>query len=632
MAGGDFSADALTTTSHLRHRFRTAALGLGLALLPASLLAGPGFALLGIAIADRARHPRGARPVALGAAAVAFGFALATLHLGLTSVLLLPLAAAALLGEAPHTRDRHRWAERLAMGVFLVGVMSLVGHIYRVGGFRILGPRFGSLPAWPTAATLAAASGIVFLIPSAPGMRLVCSASIAGRETRRLLFLYVPAMLLIASLISGWEGGGGLSAGEAAAFRTVMFLLVMASFGWQAFQDLDLAEASLTRALTSGETNKAELQAQLMQRTSALTATSLRAEAARAQLQAVMESAPDLIAAIDSEHHYVVANRAYLAAFRDNRDRVQLGGAWQRALAGERFSTTNDIPSLDGPPVTYEMAFGPVKDGRGHVIGAVGLLRDVTARRALERQALESQEALRRSELDLAGRNQDLETLLHVISHDLKEPLRSIESFSRLLATRHAAQLDPKGVDFLERVVRATARLGQLLEEIQLLARARRAEPGAAQVEGREVVQEVLERLDGAIREVGATVDVEAEFPSLHVERVWATQALYNLVANALKFRRPGEPADIRVIAWERDGAAGFQVLDRGPGVPIEQSERIFQLFQRGVGREVPGTGAGLAIVRQIAERHGGRAWVEPRQGGGSVFTVTFAAERGRAA
>jgi signal transduction histidine kinase len=247
------------------------------------------------------------------------------------------------------------------------------------------------------------------------------------------------------------------------------------------------------------------------------------------------------------------------------------------------------------------------------------------SRRSLEQEAAETRRLLEQ-------RNRDLETLLHVISHDLKEPLRSIESFSRLLAGRYEEQLDAKGLDFLGRVVKAAGRMGQLLDEIQLLARARQAAPASGPVDGEDVVQEVLARLDAAIREASATVTVEPPMPRLAVERVWVTQALYNLVANALKFRQEGRPADVRVVPWRRLGHAGFQVLDRGPGVPVEQSERIFQLFQRGVGREIPGTGAGLAIVRQIAERHGGQAWVEPRQGGGSVFTVTFALDGGRAA
>ena len=118
--------------------------------------------------------------------------------------------------------------------------------------------------------------------------------------------------------------------------------------------------------------------------------------------------------------------------------------------------------------------------------------------------------------------------------------------------------------------------------------------------------------------------------PRLTVNRTWATQGIYNLLVNALKFRRDGQPPDIEVDGYSAPGEErtpiGIVVRDRGPGVSPEHAERIFQLFQRAVGREIEGTGAGLAIVRQVAERHGGRAWVEPREGGGSQFILTFGA------
>ncbi|HSB55363.1 MAG TPA: PAS domain-containing protein [Gemmatimonadales bacterium] len=734
--------------------------------------------LLGGAILARCRRALGARRFGMAAGALAALIGLLTLvedfvhvDLGIDTLLapdrgtdsLFPgrmslfmavgtvlLGTGAALASRPRKRGRLDSTERLALGGLLLGLGTLLGHIYHTRFLVQLDPSYGSIAPGSTAGLIAGSLALLLLHPTGPLMSLVSSTSFAGREARRLGFMYAPLLLAVAALLTSWESAGAITDGEASALRTLVFLLAMLAFGWRAFRDLDRAEFSLNRALKSGEKIRTELQAEVMQRTTALTATSLKAEAARAQLQAVMESAPDLVAAIDSDFNYVVANRAYMAAFRDDHASGAQRRAWERALAGERFTSEDELAQPDGSACIYERSFGPVKDGRGHVIGAVGLLRNITARRALEHEASASRRlletvlhhspagvfvkeangryllanqvfgrmtglaptaipgctdedlfvhtvaeqartsdlwalehgapherevvldvpdggqrsflvskapmpdgqggwwicgvatditerklaeaALQRSELDLAGRNKDLETLLHVISHDLKEPLRSIESFSSLLTTRHAGQLDPKGLDFLERVVKATGRLGQLLTEIQLLSRARRAEPAQAQVDGREVVQEVLERLDSAIREASATVQVEGELPRLKVERVWATQALYNLVANALKFRRPGAPVEIRVAAWQKDGLAGFQVLDRGPGVPPDQSERIFQLFQRGVGREIPGTGAGLAIVRQIAERHGGRAWVEPRQGGGSVFTVTFAAEEGRAA
>jgi signal transduction histidine kinase len=170
--------------------------------------------------------------------------------------------------------------------------------------------------------------------------------------------------------------------------------------------------------------------------------------------------------------------------------------------------------------------------------------------------------------------------------------------------------------------------LNHLLDDILALSRSQRIGPPAEVVDGEVIVLEALKRLDAKINATNAQIRVAKDFDGLRVDRTWATQAVYNLIANALKFTRDGDSPDVEIEPYRPNGSGsnvvGVAVRDRGPGVPQEHAERIFQLFQRAVGREVEGTGAGLAIVRQIAERHGGNAWVEQRQGGGSEFIITF--------
>ena len=183
------------------------------------------------------------------------------------------------------------------------------------------------------------------------------------------------------------------------------------------------------------------------------------------------------------------------------------------------------------------------------------------------------------------------------------------------------------------RIVRATQRLDQLLTDILDLSRAQRMEPPVDEIDAHQLVQEVLRRLESRIKESGATITVCTPLPRLRVNTTWAVQGIYNLVANALKFVADGRPPDIEIaphteIDAEGTECSGLVIRDRGPGVPSDQRERIFELFRRAVGREIEGTGAGLAIVRQVAERHGGRAWVLPREGGGSDFFITFGINR----
>lgn len=252
----------------------------------------------------------------------------------------------------------------------------------------------------------------------------------------------------------------------------------------------------------------------------------------------------------------------------------------------------------------------------GSLRGFAKVTRDITERKRAEEQLLR--------------KTGDLETLLFVTSHDLREPLRSIENFSRMVHDRYAAHLDDKGRDFLRRIVRGAQRMDQLMTDILTLSRAQRMELPAEEVEGESIVREALRQLEDKIKEIGATVRVAKDLPRLQGNRTWATQGVYNLIANALKFTRNGEASEVEIASYQptvEDGpVVGIVVRDRGPGVAPEHAERIFQLFQRAVGREVEGTGAGLAIVRQVAERHGGRAWVQPREGGGSEFILTFGA------
>ena len=268
------------------------------------------------------------------------------------------------------------------------------------------------------------------------------------------------------------------------------------------------------------------------------------------------------------------------------------------------------------------------KDGRDVLVASRwGLLK--TNGRSLVLETNRDITQLRQSETMILKKNKDLETLLYVTSHDLKEPLRAIESFSVLIQERYANRLDVKGQDFLRRIVRATQRLDQLLTDILDLSRAQRMDPPVDDIDAEQLVHEVLRRLEKRIKETDARITIRSPLPRLRVNTTWAIQGIYNLVANALKFASAGQAPDIEIaphsgMDLEGNELIGLVVRDRGPGVAPEQRDRIFELFRRAVGREIEGTGAGLAIVRQVAERHSGRAWVEPREGGGSEFFITF--------
>ena len=163
-----------------------------------------------------------------------------------------------------------------------------------------------------------------------------------------------------------------------------------------------------------------------------------------------------------------------------------------------------------------------------------------------------------------------------------------------------------KGRTFCERVVAGAQRLDRLIEDVLTLSRVQRTVEPAEDVDSGEIVADVLRHLEPRIRETQAVVKVADGLPAIRADRRWATQAVQNLVSNALKYTAEGEAPQVEIGGFKGPEGVGLVVRDRGMGVPPECADRIFQLFQRAVSRNIEGTGAGLAIVKRVAERHGG--------------------------
>ena len=220
--------------------------------------------------------------------------------------------------------------------------------------------------------------------------------------------------------------------------------------------------------------------------------------------------------------------------------------------------------------------------------------------------------------------NDELQQFAYVASHDLQEPLRTITSFTQLIASRYQGHLDEDADEFINYIVSASRRMTDLINGLLALVRLRKSGQPVTPVSFSKLLDEAEISLQAAIRDSGARIE-RGPLPSLVVDPVQFAQVLQNLVANAIKYRRD-EPPVIRVQAHRDSTHWIIAVTDNGRGFDQQFAEKIFGLFQRLHSREIEGTGMGLSIARKIVERHGGRMWAESTEGIGSTFYFSLPA------
>jgi signal transduction histidine kinase len=234
-----------------------------------------------------------------------------------------------------------------------------------------------------------------------------------------------------------------------------------------------------------------------------------------------------------------------------------------------------------------------------------------------------SRKALEESITELARSNADLQQFAYVASHDLKEPLRMVASYTQLLARRYKGKLDSDADEFIRYAVDGANRMQGLINDLLAYSRVTVQDKVFQEVDCNGVLEEVLNDLQIAVEESRAVVTRDP-LPTVLADRVQLGQLFQNLIGNAIKFHGE-EPPRVYVSAERRLNEWLFSIRDNGVGVDPEYAERIFVIFQRLHNRgEYPGTGIGLAICKKIVERHGGRIWVVSQTGQGATFHFTL--------
>ncbi len=298
-------------------------------------------------------------------------------------------------------------------------------------------------------------------------------------------------------------------------------------------------------------------------------------------------------------------------------DRALLDALKAALKAGESYHAEAVNYRKDGTPYWVEWDISPVRGDDGAIHYYISIQRDVTRRKETERQLNETVREVERS-------NRNLQDFAYAASHDLQEPLRMVTNYLGLLERRYKDQLDDTAQEFMSFAVDGARRMQGMIQGLLQFSRVQTHGQPFEVVDANAVVSDVKKDLELAIEEAEGTVTVD-DLPTVQGDPTQLRQVFQNLISNALKYHKEGEPPKVHVGvaadgAWWR-----FSVSDNGQGIPEAEQDRIFKMFQR-LGPQGAGSGAGigLSVAKRIVERHGGDLWLDSAEGEGATFHLTL--------
>lgn len=264
----------------------------------------------------------------------------------------------------------------------------------------------------------------------------------------------------------------------------------------------------------------------------------------------------------------------------------------------------------DGIEIPLEIGLNPIeKDGKHFVLASI---IDITERKKHE-------EAANLYAKKIEAKNRELEQFAYIVSHDLREPLTSITGLIELLIKNENLKLDEEVVKILNLISMSSARMMELIRGLLDYARLGKNSE-TKKSDFNKIADSVIIDLDSAIKSSNAKIQV-GKLPVLNVYEFEIWSLFQNIIGNALKYKKPDVDPEISISAKRVDIGWEFNISDNGIGIPPEQKDKIFEIFQRLHARdEYEGVGIGLAHCKKIVELHNGKIWVESAPEKGSSF------------
>jgi PAS domain S-box-containing protein len=346
----------------------------------------------------------------------------------------------------------------------------------------------------------------------------------------------------------------------------------------------------------------------------------------RARLAVIVESSDDAMISMTLDSTITTWNRAAERMFGYSAEEAigktiailavphrakELPGILEHLQQGGRADQHETVQRRnDGRYIDVSLTVSPIRDGHGHVIGFSETARDITEQTRVRATLLRS--------------NEELRQFTFAAAHDLQEPLRNIDLYGQMLDAQYKGNLDAEADEYLGIVIESARRMQTLIKDLLTYTQSVAAhDHGGYSVDANVICRTALDNLASALADCQATVSV-APLPTVVAEPTHIMQLFQNLISNALKYRAKERRPEIDVSAERRDDGWVLSVKDNGIGIAPEYHDQIFGVFKRLHGRDVPGTGIGLAICKRIVDHYGGRLWLESEVGQGSTFYFSF--------
>jgi PAS domain S-box-containing protein len=346
-------------------------------------------------------------------------------------------------------------------------------------------------------------------------------------------------------------------------------------------------------------------------------------KAERQRLYDVLETLPVYVCLLDSDYRMPFANRYFREAFGESGGRRCYDFLFDRTEPCEICETYRVMETREphqwhweGPNGrNYEVYDFPFVERDGSML-VLEMGIDITERKQAE-------DSLKQTLADLRRSNSDLEHFAYVASHDLQEPLRTVTTSLQMFEKRHRGQFDKHSDQLIDYAVDGAKRMKALIQDLLAYSRVNSQGQSFKAVDMNGILDQSIKNCVSLMEEKGTSITCD-KMPTVAGDPTQLIQLLQNLIGNAVKFS-PEQGGKVHVSAGENENEWIFSGKDNGIGIDEKYFEKIFVIFQQ-LSKKGPfhGTGIGLAIVKKIVERHGGRVWVESEVGVGSTFYFTI--------